>query len=323
MGAQRVRNLKDFSALVFRSFKQFSKDEEARFRLMTAFKITMITVMTYGLQIVSLYGILAFNLIFFQSQGYPGQAFFTETFYDFLLASLLENSLYIGLSLILILIVGIYVGHLLLRPFRLIGEYCENYVEGRKATYDPDFFSDLNLLARFSEYFFHLMENFHANQGMQKMDMPLKYARIRKPVFEKGFFLHFFLIIIGISIGTGVLLSWMAMGLYEGMITLAGEVIPNTPEMKYFLTEQSDLWSKTLYLIISVHVVSYVLLALHLYALISVPAFGLFATMRAFLKGNYSNRVHLIGYSYLRPHCRLFNKYLDFMQRELIDKQKE
>lgn len=311
------KKLKDFLSLVFKSFKQFSKDDEARFRLVTGFKLVGVSVLTYILLVVVLYGILAIDLIFFQSQGYPGQAMFTETFYDYLLSSLLKNFFIVGLSLILTFLVGIYIGNLLLRPFRTIGEYCEKYVEQKNASFDPDFFSDLGLLARFSEFFFHLLQNFHRNENIQIIEIPAKYAKIRKPVFEKGFYLHFFLIILGITIGTTTLLTWIAFDLYDGMISLANEVIPKTNEMKYFLSAQADVWTSGLYVIMFIHVTIYVSLSVHFYSLVSAPAFGIFATMRAFLKGGYTNRVHLIGYSYLRSHCRAFNKYLDFMVREL------
>lgn len=317
MSRKMVKAFQEFLILVWRSLKQFSRDDEARFRLMTALKITGITAFTFVLQLFALYGLLAIDLIFFQSQGYPGQSVFTETFYDFLLVGVLENTLYIGLSLLFVFMVGVYIGHLLLRPFRLIGDYCEYFVENQAGSYDPDFFSDLNVLARFSEYFFHLMENFYRNKQVQKIDIPLKFSRIHGPVFERGFFLQFFLLIFMISIGTGILLSVVSNALYDGMITLAGEVIPKTNEVKYFLTAQAELWDIVLYITMSFHFMLYLVLSIHLYARVSVPAFGLFATMRAFLKGYYTNRVHLIGYSYVRPHCRQFNKYLDFMQREL------
>jgi hypothetical protein len=314
---------KDFSSLVYKSFRQFSKDEEARFRLITGFKLLGVSLLTYILLIIVLYGILAIDLIFFQSQGYSGQALFTETFYDYLLISLLKNFIIVGLSLICIFLIGIYTGHLLLRPFRKIGEYCENYIEKKDASYDPDFFSDLGLLARFSEFFFHLLENFHRNKQIQIIEIPAKYAKIRKPVFEKAFYLHFSLIILGIAIGTTTLLTWIASDLYEGMISLADEVIPKTVEMKYFLTAQADVWASALYLIMFIHFTLYIGLTVHLYSLVSAPAFGIFSTMRGFLKGNYTSRVHLIGYSYLRPHCRMFNKYLDYMVREVVPQKND
>jgi hypothetical protein len=307
----------DFIGLVVKSFKQFSKDDEARFRLMTGFKLVGVSVLTYILLVVLLYGILAIDLIFFQSQGYPGQAMFTETFYDYLMISLLQNFFIVGFSLILIFLVGIFLGQLLLRPFRIIAEYCDNYVEHGKAAFDPDFFADLGLLARFSEFFFHLLENFHRNKEIQIIEIPGKYAKIRKPVFEKGFYIHFLLVILAITIGTTTLFTWIASDLYDGMINLADEVIPKTNEMKHFLSAQSAVWASALYVIMFIHISIYVSLSVHFYSLVSTPAFGIFATMRAFLKGGYSNRVHLIGYSYLRPYCRSFNKYLDFIAREL------
>ena len=60
--------------------------------------------------------------------------------------------------------------------------------------------------------------------------------------------------------------------------------------------------------------VSYTMLGFHLYAKVSGAAFAIFSTMRSYMKGNYSSRVHLVGYSYLRDYTRKLNKYLDYVQ---------
>jgi hypothetical protein len=67
----------------------------------------------------------------------------------------------------------------------------------------------------------------------------------------------------------------------------------------------------------------YFLLASHLYHGVAAPAFAVFATMRAFLKGSYNQRVHLIGFPALRLQTRKLNKYLDWVDRNLVQKKGE
>ena len=66
---------------------------------------------------------------------------------------------------------------------------------------------------------------------------------------------------------------------------------------------------------------SYLALGFHLYDKVSGAAFGIFSTMRSFMKGNYFSRVHLVGYAYIRDYTRKLNKYLDHIQNN-FDKQK-
>jgi hypothetical protein len=65
----------------------------------------------------------------------------------------------------------------------------------------------------------------------------------------------------------------------------------------------------------------YIALGFHLYEKVSGAAFGIFSTMRSFMKGNRFSRVHLVGYAYIRDYTRKFNKYLDYMQNN-FDKDK-
>jgi hypothetical protein len=53
---------------------------------------------------------------------------------------------------------------------------------------------------------------------------------------------------------------------------------------------------------------------MHLYGKVSGAAFGIFSTMRSFMKGDHFSRVHLVGYAHIRDNTRKLNKYLDFAQ---------
>jgi hypothetical protein len=66
---------------------------------------------------------------------------------------------------------------------------------------------------------------------------------------------------------------------------------------------------------------SYILLGLHLYSKVSGAAFGIFSTMRSFMKGNYSSRVHLVGFAHIREYTRKLNKYLDYIQNNFTKEQ--
>ena len=58
-------------------------------------------------------------------------------------------------------------------------------------------------------------------------------------------------------------------------------------------------------------------LVINLYSKVSVPAFGVFATMRGFLRGNIKARVHLLGNYYLRHETKEINKFLSELEKKL------
>lgn len=303
-----------------KTFTKVFTDDESRFRLLTTTKICLIPMITVLIMIGLILVILRLDLLFFEAHGLSNIDSLEETFYDYVLKNVVDALPYMGMFFIVLIFIGVYIANLFLRPFRLISDYCEKATKEGSASYDPDFFTDLKLLTRFSEYFFNYMENGVREGSIKKTVVPTKYTKIHSPVFEKDFFIQFSFLIVLTSIVVGVSLNLAAVEIHDGLISLAHEILKPTAMTEHFLEQQARLLQDVLLFVTTLHVILYLALAIHLYAKISGPAFGIFATMRSYIKGNYSSRVHLIGNYFLRPHCRVINKYLDYLQKNYVVK---
>lgn len=303
---------------VSRLYKSLIKNEEAVFRLKTTLKMTLIPIISGCVMWGFLYVLLKLNLYYFEAYGFQGWRQFEVAYYQFIVGRLSYLAPYAAGFLIVIIFTGLYVSDLLLRPFRTIGEYCERMTNGVEASYDPDFFTDLKLLTSFSELFFLNIHNVRkAGRKLDAIDIPRKYTRIHQPVSETAFFLQYFLYILIVSICAYLALYILAVDLHQAIINLAHETLKQNSSMNYFFQRQGEVLQDVLIAVMIGHLLLYVGLARHLYYKVCGPAFGVFATMRSFLKGNHSARVHLIGYYYLRTHCRRLNKFLDQAEKEL------
>lgn len=303
-------------------FKNLWKNEEAKFRILTSIKLTLIPMMSFALMGCFIWILLNMNLVFFRANEYRGISRFEEVFFDFISTSALDLVPYGALLLIFVNITGIYISDILLRPFRLIGEYCEKRNNTEDASYNPDFFTDLKLLSQFSEFFFSYMETAELNNQLHEVAIPKKYKRIHQPVFETTFFLHYLLYILASMLVVSIALYSFANGLFENIILLADQTLPNNPQVNQFLSDQKVIIDQIIWFVMTMSIMMYLLLATHLYQGVAAPAFAVFATMRAFLKGNHKQRVHLIGFPALRLQTRKLNKYLDWVERNLVQKEK-
>ncbi len=294
-------------------------DEEFKFRLFTGLKMTSIPLLSLIILSFLIFILVKLDAHFFKANEIIGIDNFDENFYDAISDYLLNSVPYMACLLIFVNILALYVSSLLLRPFRLIGEYCEKKLNGEEASYDPEFFTDLKLLTRFAEFFFTYIDIAEKQGVLKSIEIPEKYKRIHKPVFETAFFIQFmFFILISLLV---VSTSVYAFGfdLNEGVMDLAYQMLgSDKPKINYYLHRQSEVVDLIILGVLVSHVLMYGLLAVHLYLKVSGPAFGIFATMRSFLKGRYNARVHLVGFYYLRPQCRKLNKYLDYVQKNLV-----
>ena len=207
-----------------------------------------------------------------------------------------------------------YVGHVILRPFRVIGEYCRKVIENPNAVYKVDDFSTYKLLTHFSEFFFEYLRESRKRGSILSNSIPPQYQRVHKPVFDRIFIFHFAFLLAIVSISSTFFIVAMLSSIYSNMIELSLKTLKHDPSLAEFFMNQNFIYDHIVIITVSLMVVLYTLLGLHLYSSVSGAAFGIFATMRAFMKGNYFSRVHLIGYSYIREHTRHLNKYLDYIQ---------
>ncbi|MBL6988404.1 MAG: hypothetical protein ISR65_01425 [Bacteriovoracaceae bacterium] len=296
--------------------------DNSLFRMVTVLKMMTIPVLSLTILSGLIWMFLRINLAFFEVNGFIRIDELRVAYFDYILSSLVDITPYLIIFIVINGVIGAYISELLVRPFKLIGNYCENRrnAKGDICEYDPDFFSELRLLTVFSEYFFNIADNAIAHKQLLQTKIPEKFTKIHKPVFERGYFLQFSVFILMTSICAIIGIYIITVDTYGNIIQLSIEALKQSATFNHFFKEQKIILDFILWGVIIFHVLLSFLLSFHLYSKVSVPAFAIFATMRGFLKGTHESRVHLIGFSNIRPYCHQFNKYLDFLQ-EQVDKE--
>jgi hypothetical protein len=307
--------MKKISLNSLSEIKRAFKTEDSRFIVGVGLKVSGISLAISGFVYWFLFQILQLNLAFFKSQGFPTLGD-RGPFFDMVILEAVENlPLFLGFHICLFFI-GAYVGWLILRPFRTIGEYCEEVIGNPNAIYRIEQFSTYSLLIRFAEFFFEYLRESRKRHQIISNSIPPQFSKIHRPVFDKIFMLHFGLLLVIISISSAVFIIENSSMVYESMVELSRK-LPNQKIVSQFYIEQLYILDEIVYLTVFCITVSYIMLGLHLYGKVSGAAFGIFSTMRSFMKGNYSSRVHLLGHGYLRDYTRRINKYLDFIENNL------
>lgn len=296
------------------------KSEDSRFILSVGMKVSSISL---GITLVIhwfLFQVMRLNYAFFKAHGFP-QFVDESPFFDSILNATLQNLPILFIFHVFLFFIGVYVGWLILRPFRRLGSYCENVLDHPNTIYRVDEFSTYSLLTRFSELFFDYLRESRKRNELAIHGVPPQFSRIHKPVFDKIFLLHFGLLLVIISISSAVFIIESSSAMYSEMVELATRTLSNQSSVSRYFSGQMFILNEIVGLTIVLIALCYVLLGFHLYAKVSGAAFGIFSTMRSFMKGNYSSRVHLVGFAYIRDYTRKLNKYLDYIQNNLSKEQ--
>lgn len=296
---------------------RFLDDEEQMFKIGMGLKFLGVSVICTFSVLLFTYLLIRIDLIFFVAHGFPGALDFKEAFVEFIYSSLLDEVVWIILTGFFVFALGYYLSGIMIRPFKVIGQYCDDKISDKKNFYSPDFFSDLKLLTSFSVFFFTKVDEAALLGKLKQVEIPPHFTRIHKPNFERNFFFNYLFIIAIFALMSSLGIIALNLEFREQVSDLARRFLADNKQASYFLDEQFIIADIAVYFFVSLHLFLYFLLGVHMYSKVATPAFAVFATMRSFLKGNHHNRVHLIGYYYLRGDCRKINKYLDHVQKNL------
>lgn len=289
------------------------KTEDSRFIALVGLKVCGISMAVTSIVYWFLYEVMKLNYVFFRAHGFPDLQD-SSHFFDMIIQEAMENAPILFAIHVGLFFIGSYVGWLILRPFKKMGDYCEEVIQNPNKAYMVDEFSTYNLFTRFSEFFFEYIRESRRKNEIVSNSIPPQYSKIHKPVMDKIFMLHFGLLLILISVTTALFINENTSTVYESMIELATKTLKDQKSVSRFFTQQMFILDDIMGLTIALITFFYIFLGFHLYSKVSGAAFGIFSTMRSFMKGNHSSRVHLVGYMHLREYTRKLNKYLDYIQ---------
>lgn len=296
------------------------EDHEFMFKFGTALKFVFISLGFMLSTLLFTFMLLKIDLIYLTTLGFSVAEENQELFYHFVYGAVIENAHYVILVFIIIFSIGYYLSIIMIRPFKMISAHCEQRQNEKEKHYKPDYFSDLKLLTSFSFFFFSKIDKANNIGKYEKDEIPYEFTRIHKPIFEKNFFINYSLILVIFALLSSVGIVLLNNSIRELILIFTGKFFSiksvGGPVVRYFIEEQFAVANLGVIFFISLHFFVYCLFGIHLYSKVSGPAFAVFATMRSFLKGHYHNRIHLIGYAYLRDDCRRINKYLDYIQKK-------
>ena len=303
--------------------------EYSRFQLVNGLTFVGIFLLVIAVIMYNLYVIIDFNSAYVFALSQKGFAGFDSDFKDAFVDYLLGSSIgFLGplMGVIIVLFfLGVYISSVLVRPFRFVSIYCENVLKNPHVEFEPDWLSGYRLFTRFAELFFSQFSfKKIVNGAPQDIYLPKYYARIHRPVTDWIFVSHFTLVMIIMTVISCMTIIGINDALYESLLsfTLSYANVSASGSIELLQYQNKLLYS--MYIpVMAISIILNFLLAFYMYNKVSGAAFGVFSTMRSFLKGNYSARIHLIGYNVLRDNTRTINKYFEYLEGKLKTEKRD
>lgn len=296
------------------------RDDAAQYRFSVALRMVGNLLLTIVFCAFLLHLFIKINILYFEANGFPRLDVMREAFMDYVYGQASSHILFLVGFLLFYFFLGIYIAELTMRPFRLVADHCQAMIDKKDVSYNPGFYSDLQLMTNFCDFFFNASKTMEMNKDLIPVSIPERYKNIHRPVFERSFYLHYSTFIMISSLITVTALFFIASDMYESVITLAVSYLKQKNLSDSFLVGQAELYTSAITIALIVHFFLAFLLTIRIHSQVATPAFAIFSTLRSYLKGQYHARVHLIGSYFLRPECRVLNQYLDYLEENYSDK---
>lgn len=302
--------------------KKLFSSEETRFVLRTGIEFSVIFMCIVAIIGYLLWLVLGLNSAFFVAHGFIGSEILAGAFFDHALLNASYWLPYLMGIFVSVFIAGSLLALTLLKPFKSIRDCCLKGLAGEDLNYHPGYFFDYRLLSQFSEHFFDYCEEVMTKKEYYPKEIPKRFFHIRKPVFDPVYFTHFLALVMLISIASIMILHVSMVQMRESLTDFALVTIKvHTVQTSQFFQAQELFFDSITIVCAILLVVFYGLFGVYLYSKVSGAVFAFFSTMRSFMKGDENARIHLLGYTHVRPYGRVINQYLKFVVRESGNKK--
>ncbi len=216
--------------------KSLFKSQDSKYFLKTAFKVTSVPMITTALLVYSLWLYVELNYSFFLANGFANGPEMKEAFWDNLLASQIEYLPYLGLFFILVFFLGLFLAHLVLRPFTYVRNMCEDILKGEPVEAEKGFLNARKIVVKAALVFFDYLSN--QDKGKQDFNFPADLEKIHSPKTDQVFYLQYGIFLLFLAVLTIFASTFTLYHLHESIVDAALSMLKPSTSLNLFLTSQ-------------------------------------------------------------------------------------
>lgn len=260
------------------------RSPDSKYFIRTANRIIFVPLITVGLVLYSIWMYMDINYYFFTSKGMAISDTIKEAFIDHLVLEQIDALPWVGLFFIMVYFLGLFLAHLVLRPFKVAAVICQEAIEGASETTQIKGLMKHQLVVKAVL----LLTDFIATRDHA---IPPELAKISKPKLDKVFYLQYFLCMSILSIITAVAVYVGIHHLHESIVGSATLFLKTDSQVASFLVNQRDLVSSMGMACTIFSLLLYLLIARGLVRDVEGVSYGYLRDVRKVIEGDYGRRL--------------------------------
>jgi hypothetical protein len=266
------------------------QSQDSKYFIKTGFKVVTVPVLCTLLMVYSLWLYMEMNYSFFLANGFASGGEMKETFFDYLISATVDYLPWVGLFYVAVYFVGLFLSHLVLRPFDQAAKMCCNLSEGGIPNTQLDPMSARKLVNRSVVM---LVEFLHLSEKGEQSNfaIPSQLDKIKKPETDGVFYLQYGSIVFILALVTSISCYFFMHHMHEAIIDGAMKLLKSNASIRTFLTSQSDMMENIVWTATALSMTLYAILAKGIISDVEGVSYGYLRDVRDIVSGNTSKRL--------------------------------
>lgn len=286
--------MSDFKDKFKGNFGGLFKSQDSKYFIKTAFKITLVPLISFSIIFYSLWNVLEMNFSFFVANGFSSGPEFKEAFVDQVLLNINDYFIYFAIIITGVFMGGLLISHLALRAFEEIEDFCQEAIE------DPDAEFELNKLnlnaqktiykgaAAFFEYIKFLRNGSHVD-GEELL--PQSIINMKKPSTDKVFLFQYIAVISIITLVTNIVFYTFTNELYQEIVSAGISLLKGNQVVAKFMQSQESTLFNIYAVAMGLNIVLYLGLSKNIIKAVDGVSYAFCRDFIQILKGNHQKRI--------------------------------
>ncbi len=219
--------------------KGLFSSQDSKFAIRTALLVTLVPALMIALVVYSVWLLISLNFSYFLASGVPLNEENTDVFLNYLIQTQIDYLPYVGVFFILVFFIGLFLSHIILRPFNELILMCNEIKNAKGEKIKIVGLEKSKLLIKLGDFICSYAE---AKKNQKTIEIPAELQKVHKPVMDYVFYFQFsciILILMSIAIGSIYLFTNQ---LHSSIVQTAIEVLRAPKGMSTFLASQEKVF---------------------------------------------------------------------------------
>jgi hypothetical protein len=267
------------------------KSQDSKYFLKTAFKVTSVPFVTTLLLAYSLWMYVELNYSFFLANGFANGPEMKEAFWDNLLMEQVDYLPLLGLFFIAVFFLGLFLAHLVLRPFTYVRNMCEDILNGEPVDSENGFLNAKKLVVKAALVFFDYLSKQDKSDNEGEFDFPKELERIQSPKPDGVFYLQYGVFLLFLTVITIFAATFTLHHMHETIVATALNMLKPTTSLNTFLISQQSHLDVIVAVLTALTIFLYTVLSRSIIRDIEGVSYSYLRDIRDITSGDHSRRL--------------------------------